>query len=325
MALTSLDLRTLEIAAGVAECGSMSQAAARFGLTQSAVSQAVRRVEAVVGAPLLHRDRRPLVATGAGRALVERVRALRLDVERALDAARAAAHLPERLDIRLGLVDSFAGTVGALFIKDLLEGAMALRLTAWSGLSFSHTQALTNHAIDVAVTSDPMDNLADIVRHPILREPFVLVVPRPLAGRIAHLDLADVLASHNLVRHSARSHMGQQIERHLGRLRLSPRFTLEFDTSDVLIAMVATGVGVAITTPLCVLQGGRHIADIVVLPMPGPGAFREILLATRLGEIDDVGLRMANRARDLVRGQILPSIAPIASWLDDTGSGMRVL
>ena len=325
MPLTSPDLRTLEIAAAVAECGSMSQAAARFDLTQSAVSQAVRRVEAVVGAPLLHRDRRPLVATGAGRALVERVRALRVEVERALDAARAAARLPERLDVRLGLVDSFAGTIGALFIKDLLEGAMALRLTAWSGLSFSHTQALKTHAIDVAVTSDPMDDFPDAIRHPILSEPFVLVVPRGLAEPIAAVDLAGVFAAHALVRHSARSHMGQQIERHLGRLRLSPPFTLEFDTSDVLVAMVATGVGVAVTTPLCVLQGGRHAADIAVLPLPGPGASREILLATRLGEIDDVGRRMADRARELVRGQVLPSVARIVPWLGEPGSGLRVL
>lgn len=303
----------------------MSRAASRFGLTQSAVSQAVRRVEAAVGAPLVHRDQRPLVATGAGRALAERVRALRLDVDRALDAARAAASLPERPSVRLGLVDSFAGTVGALFIKELIEGAMALRLTAWSGLSSSHRRALTERAIDVAVTSDPMDDVPDLARHPILREPLVLVVPRARARGIAGLDLAGVLASHGLVRHSARSHMGQQIERHLGRLRLARPFTLEFDTADVLIAMVATGVGVAITTPLCALQGDRHAADVAVLPLPGPSACREVLLATRLGELDAVGERMAGRARELVSARVLPSLARMAPWLGEAGSGVRTL
>jgi len=319
------DLRTLEIAAAVAECGSMSEAGLRFGLTQSAVSQAVRRVEATIGAPLVHRHRRPLVATNAGRALMDRVRDLRQEVERAIDATRAAALVPERLEVRLGLVDSFAGTIGAHFVKELMEGAMTLRLTAWSGLSFSHTEALVRHAIDVAVTSDPMEGLADVTRYPLFREPFVLVIPKALTGSLEGAELSTILASHSLVRHSARSHMGQQVERHLDRLQLQPPFVLEFDTSDVLLAMVATGIGVAVTTPLCLLQGGVHLAGIDVRPLPGPQIFRDLLLATRRGELGNLGGRMAGQARELLRMRAVPDMLRIAPWLAEPAIGVMLL
>ena len=48
---------------------SMTRAAAELGMTQSAVSHRLRRLEAYVGAPLLHRSPGGLSATPAGSAL----------------------------------------------------------------------------------------------------------------------------------------------------------------------------------------------------------------------------------------------------------------
>ena len=320
----SVDLRTLEIAAAVAECGSMSEAGVRFSLTQSAVSQAVKRVETTIGAPLLVRERRPMAATTAGRALVAQMRELRSEVERVIAATRAAAVLPERLEVRFGFVDSFAGTIGALFVRELIQGSMTLRLTAWSGLAFSHTEALVRHAIDATVTSDPMEGLTTVTRYPVFREPFVLVVPRSLATSLRDRDLRDVLARQILVRHSARSHMGQQIERHLSRLQLDPPTVLEFDTSDTLLAMVSTGVGVAITTPLCVMQGASHISSVEIMPLPGPRITRDLILATRRGELPSIGVRMAEQLRALMRDHAMPQMEAFIPWLASADSGLKV-
>jgi LysR family glycine cleavage system transcriptional activator len=48
---------------------SMTRAAAELGMTQSAVSHRLRRLEAYVGAPLLHRSSTGLSATPAGATL----------------------------------------------------------------------------------------------------------------------------------------------------------------------------------------------------------------------------------------------------------------
>ncbi|MFE1599517.1 LysR family transcriptional regulator [Methylobacterium sp. ID0610] len=318
------DLKTLQLVCAVAESGSMTEAAQRCGLTQSAVSQAVRRAEAAIGTALFDRQRRPLTPTAAGRLLMSRVADLNRDVDALFAALRAVAAQPERIDLRLGLVDSFAGTVGAHLVKELIEGASALTLTAWSGLAFSHTEALMRRAIDAAITCDPMDGLSDVERYPVFREPYLLAVPRGLGPDLARMSLREILARHRLVRHSERSCVGLQIERHLGRLGLRPPRAFEFDTSDALVAMVATGMGIAITTPLCLLQGIAHAAGIAVLPLPGPAISRDLLLVTLRGEIPLLAPRIAALSRDILERQARPRIGALVPWLDAAEPGPPV-
>jgi DNA-binding transcriptional LysR family regulator len=309
-----LDLKILQIAAAVAESGSMLEASQRYGMTQSAVSQAVRRAEAATGVTLLDRSRRPLTPTRAGRILADRFHDLNRDFGDLLDALRAAATLPERTDLRLGLVDSYAGTVGAYLVKELATGAMALSLTAWSGLAYSHAEALMRRTIDAAITCDAMEDLDDIEPIPFYREPYLLIVPRHLAAELGDMELGAILESHRLVRHSERSYVGAQIERHLNRLGIRAPRAFEFDTSDSLVAMVSIGMGVAITTPLCLLQGIAHAANVSVLPLPGPGFSRELLLVTRRGDLSSLAPRIADIARTTISAHAMPRISALVPW-----------
>src|SRR5579871_6420049 len=66
-----LNLVRLRVLAEVAQRGSFSAAAQALDYTQSAVSQAVARLEAETGATLVVRDRRGVRPTAAGAALLE--------------------------------------------------------------------------------------------------------------------------------------------------------------------------------------------------------------------------------------------------------------
>lgn len=310
------DLHALEIAATVIEEGSMSGAAAQLGMTQSAVSQAMKRAEAQVEVTLVHRERRPLVPTEAGRVLVAHIREIALRAERAIEEVRATVLRPERQDLRLGMVDTFVSAVGAALIRDLMEGSIALRVTAFSGLTHAHTDALMRKEIDAAITSDPMDELDELMRFPLYREPFLMVAPVAWGDTLRNRPLRDVLFEHRLIRYSARSHMGSQVERHLRRLRIEHPHVLSFDTSDSLLAMVAGGVGVAITTPLCLVQGAIHLGSLAVLPLPSPGFSRELTLVTRRGEFDTLGPRIAEAAREMLATYTLPQITGQIPWLE---------
>lgn len=317
------DLHALEIAAIVIEEGSMSAAASQLGMTQSAVSQAMKRAEAQVDVTLVHRDRRPLVPTEAGRVLVAHIREIALRAERAIEEVRATALRPERQDLRLGMVDTFASAVGPSLIRDLMEGSIALRVTAFSGLSQAHSDALMRHEIDAAITSDPMEELDELMRFPLYREPFVLVAPVAWGDTVRNRPLRDILFEHRLIRYSARSHMGSQIERHLRRLRIEHPQVLSFDTSDSLLAMVAGGVGVAITTPLCLMQGAIHLPALAVLPLPSPGFSRELTLVTRRGEFDRLGPKVAEAAREMLETHTLPQITGQIPWIKSEDAILR--
>ncbi|GBD50808.1 LysR family transcriptional regulator [Methylopila sp. Yamaguchi] len=313
--MLDFDLKTLQLVAAIAETGSVTSAAERAGVTQSAASQALRRAEALIGAPLFDRGRRPLTPTAVGRMVASRAHDLARDAASLLADARAAAELPGRIDLRIGLVDSLAGTIGARIVKELADGALALSVTAWSGLAHSHAEALMRREIDAALTCDPMEGLADMERILLFREPYVLIAPRGAADELPSLTLREVLESRRLVRHSARSHAGRQVERHLERIGLRPPRAFEFDTSDALVAMVATGMGVAITTPLCLLQGLAHAAAVVALPLPGPGFSRDLLLTMRRGDLEALAPRIAEVAREVARSHALPQISVMVPWL----------
>lgn len=317
-----VDLRTLEIAASVIAEGSMSAAAERLELTQSAVSQGMKRAETLFGATLIHRDCRPYAPTKAGQMLAQEMPILQQRIEQAIEKVRSAAATPERFDLRLGMIDTFAATVGPLLLRDLIDGALALQLSALSGLASAQADAMKNHSIDAAITSETIRDVTNLDSFPLYREPFLLVCPKGRAEGLTGLSLTEILEKHRLIHYSARSHMGKQIDRHLRRVGLEQPRVLAFDTSDSLLAMVGRGVGVAISTPLGVLQGGLHRDSINVLPLPNPGFSREIALYVRRGELTTLGPRIAEITRDIIRRAIIPQIITQFDWLESDAESM---
>src|SRR5262245_20943581 len=81
--------------------GSMTRAARELGLTQSAVSHRIRRLEAFMGAPLLHRNGGGLLPTDAGRAIGDGLAALLSDMA-SLRARAVATVAPGRLRVGVG-------------------------------------------------------------------------------------------------------------------------------------------------------------------------------------------------------------------------------
>jgi len=78
------ELQTLRVFAAVAEARSYRRAAQQLGLSPSAVSQAMRRLEAQLGVVLLNRSTRSVALTAAGERLLAGAVPAMLSLERAL-------------------------------------------------------------------------------------------------------------------------------------------------------------------------------------------------------------------------------------------------
>ena len=124
-AANALDMQTLQIFVTTAEERNMSNAAKRLGLTQSAVSQSIRQLEDQFGVVLFNRQRRPLSLTPSGLALRNQGTRLLEDMSR-LKAHVIDASKGIKPDVRVGLVDSFAGSCGPAFVKAMLSQSSAL-------------------------------------------------------------------------------------------------------------------------------------------------------------------------------------------------------
>jgi DNA-binding transcriptional LysR family regulator len=78
-----MELRQLQYFAAVARHGQFTRAAEELWITQPALSQQVRRLEAELGVALLHRTPRGVEVTAAGEEMLARAEAVLAEVERA--------------------------------------------------------------------------------------------------------------------------------------------------------------------------------------------------------------------------------------------------
>lgn len=293
-------MKALRMTAAAIEAGSMREVSGRFSVSPSAISQAVRKVEDHFGVPLFHRDVRPLMPTAAGLALASEMRAVEVIIEGMAGKVRATAASIGAIDLRIGLVDTVAGTIAAKIFQKMASEHPALRLSGMSGLADGVGEALSRRRIDIAITCDPAYN-AGFETRPIATEQYVLLVKTTSLADLENLDLQEVLDRNVLVRHSGRSFVGAQVERYLQQAEVSCRRVFEFDMSDAVVALVANGAGVAITTPLCILQGIAHVEGVSVIPLPGPPLSRQLLVVFRRGEFDGYARDLALIARDILK------------------------
>jgi len=94
--MRDIDPASLDALAALADEGSFDKAATRLAITQSAVSQRLRALEAQIGQPLVVRSR-PLALTDAGKVLLRFARqwhALRAEMARELGAAADGERVP---------------------------------------------------------------------------------------------------------------------------------------------------------------------------------------------------------------------------------------
>lgn len=308
------DLRTLEIFLAVCEVGAMAGAARQLGLTQPAVSQAVADLEAKTGAILFDRSVRPISLTPAGGVLRQRASALLSEARQIAPMLRETENSRFPL-LRAGLVDSLSRVLAAPLGVRLM--ALADEVSVLAGLTSSHASALLTRQLDLLLGVDELEEIAGLERFPIISEPYILLLPagRPRPARLD--DIARLALDLPMVRFSARSKTGIEVERHFRRLKLDLPRRLEFDTPQGVTEVVARGEGFAVSTPLCILEAGIDTARLACWPMPGPAFLRGLTLVARRQELGRAPRELAAFCRAELAQRAVPQLRAWLPWLGE--------
>lgn len=231
--LTPAELRVI---AAVGQEGSFSSAAAKLGLTQSAVSHSVRATERKVGAVLFDRGRNGARPTAAGERAVVHARGvlrllslLRTDVQAATGSVvrqslrvaafrSAAAHLLPSALSRLGKRHPQISYDVAV-VRDLGMGAAG--------------EVLEGRA-DLAIVSLPHRAPAHLVSGAFVTEPYVLIHPsgHPDPKRLPLINWDENCSA--------------DTRRWFATQDWLPKATIEVADDSVLLSMVAQGMGFAV-------------------------------------------------------------------------------
>jgi len=144
------DLDLLKTFAAVVDCGGFTKAAERVHLTQSTVSQQIKKLELNIGSVLLRRDKSSgtVETTEAGELLLSYARRI---LATAAEAAEVMRKPSAPRTVRLGVPEDFAGRR----LIDLLSGFSAasphIRLDTVSGWSTELRRQLDAGEIDLAL------------------------------------------------------------------------------------------------------------------------------------------------------------------------------
>ena len=296
----------------VIEAGSVSDAARLLRISQAAVSQRIKQLETIFSTALLDRSTRPAQPTSAGQRLFENAKDLLTRADQMMESVRSVSRA-KRMIVRFGCVDSFAATIGPLLIKALSSSSHQIRL--WSGITPTLDGLIEGRQLDLAVTTS-VASLPGISRTQLFTERYYAVLPAKFeVDRLT--TLLDLSRHLQFIRYSARSVIGQQVDEYLQRSGDALERTCEFDATDPLLSLVASGMGFALTTPLCIWQSRHFLPGIRLVPLssfsrqgkPYPELTRTFFLAYRQGELGTLPTEVRDLVRIAVRKQISTEIS----------------
>ncbi|MGH9088056.1 MAG: LysR family transcriptional regulator [Acidimicrobiales bacterium] len=283
-----MELRDLEAFVACVDLGSMTRAAERNHVVQSAVSQAVSRLERSCGVRLLERQRGGVRPTEAGEALAVHARGVLTAMERAREDMQAFAGL-EKGSIRLGVLHTATPLVLTRLLRALRERHPGLRLHPEEATAAELADGLTTGTLDVGVLFLPAE-LRSLEVVPLAPVDLVVITGDPSAGPV---DLA-TLHDAPWVAFPPENPGRRWLDQSCAGAGFTPTIAAEVGTLAQLKDFVAAGVGLGMVPAGSVeveraagLLGGSPFAPATAVrlgyayraPQPGlaPSALRRLL------------------------------------------------
>lgn len=265
----------------VARLGHVGRAAQSVGVTQPAVSKAVRRLEQAIGVALFARGAHGVLLTGDGHLFLEAAR--RFDAQHA-ELQRAASDLRAQHGglLRVGLTQPTSDSAVVRVLAEMVRRRPGLRLTLTIGKSDALSDAVQRGDLDVAV-APAYPGLAFGCEQLELGEDRVRVAARvghPLACResLALQDLGAfswVMPSRGSASRSLVTQLFEQAD------LPAPRVTMEADyMSDAVLGLIS-GTDLLVVAPASVLH--NWFGRVNALPLPVLEMRRTLVLLTRTG------------------------------------------
>lgn len=220
--------------------GTFAAAGERIGLTQSAVSSQIKRLEDSLGFELFDRTGRSATLNAAGETTLAR----------AEEICALYARLGELPDdaangglLRIGAIASAQSTLVARALASLRATLPLLRIHVSPGVSMRLMDELDAGKIDAAVMiRPPFGILPDLMWQSLVHEPYVLIAPTKVPGK----DWRTLLQEQHFLRYDRASFGGRMVERFLRREGIVVNDAIELDEIPGLIHMAAKGLGVAL-------------------------------------------------------------------------------
>lgn len=242
--MTTRSLNEIVIFMAVADSGSFARGGRAMGLTGSAASKAVARLEARLGVRLLHRNSRAVSLTSEG----ERFRESGRNILAAIDQAEASIALSDgkpRGLLRLSVPDAFGRRVIMPLVSEYLETWPEVRID----IDFSDRPVdLVDEGFDLAIRIGGESAPDGIVSRVVGEYPVWFCAAPSYLERRGHPPNAEALSGHECILFRSRTRtqewIGPSIDEHADKLLAHGR--LRMNSAEAIRLAALAGLGIAL-------------------------------------------------------------------------------
>lgn len=262
------DIKTLEIYRDIADLGSFQAAARNMGLSLSAISLQMKRLEEFAQLNLFDRSKKPPRLTRDGLIYLEKIDAV-LKQWQELEPANMLYKNQKHLTIGTvhSVLSSFLPSALKSFRQDMPDLDVVVRLDE----SFELEAELQARTIDVTIISKPSKSIADIIYHHLKEEDLVLIASPQVTGN----NIKNIFRDNPYVRFNRSARVSLKIDNWFEKRGIIVASGMEIDTLEGVIALVHAGLGISIV-PLA--SSRLFPPDMRIIPLQDASK-REVVLA----------------------------------------------
>ena len=234
----------------VAHEGSLTRAAQRMNLSQSALSVQIQKLEGQMGHPLFERTGRRLVLTEAGQIALDYADTVFKAGDELMSTLKGRATASRRV-LRVGALTTLSRNFQLEFLRPLV-GRVDVELIVRSGTSRDLLSQLEAHAIDVVLANSaaPRDARTSVRKHLLDQQP-VSLVGRPRRGK-RKFRFPEDLRVEPLLLPSLDSEIRVAFDRVLELAGIQPIILAEVDDMAMLRLLAREREGVTLVPPIVV-------------------------------------------------------------------------
>ena len=278
--------------------GSLTAAADKLCVTQSALSHSMKKLEQQLGTAIWLREGRSLRLTQAGQYLLAVAGRVLPQLDLAEERLRQFAQ-GERGSLRIGMECHPCYQWLLKVVSPYLAAWPDVDVDVKQKFQFGGIGALLGYEIDVLVTPDPLHK-PGLRFEPVFDYEQVLVVARGHALAQAPYAKPGQLAQEVLITYPVATDRLDIYTRFLLPAGITPRRHKTIETTDIMLQMVASGRGVA-ALPRWLVQEYATRMDVVPVRLGPKGIAKQIHL----------GMREADLAIDYVQDFISQARKPV--------------
>ncbi|MCC6720524.1 MAG: LysR family transcriptional regulator [Acetobacteraceae bacterium] len=276
--MNALNLHHLRLFRAVALDGTLTGAARRLSLSQSALSTQIRQLEDSLGQDLFERRGRGLVLTEAGRIALDHADAIFRTADELSATLREAGRA--RRALRVGALATLSRNFQMQFLRPLV-GRADIEVVLRSGSQDELLRELKALSLDVVLTNlaPTRDAASPWLVHRLADQP-VSLIGTPRRAGAAGRALPDLLREEPLVLPSAGTSLRASFDALLTRLGVVPSIAAEADDMAMLRLLAREDAGLAVIPPIVVRD---ELASGLLVEAATLQGISELFLAVTLG------------------------------------------